>query len=307
MLVFYDSFQTIRHYMVDISIQKKRLERVIHRLPSLSTTAMKVIEVCDTPTVSPNDLNRIISLDPVLTGQVLKLINSAYYTLPHKITSLTRAIIMLGINTVKNLVIGSSVLGSIGGKSSFKAISSDDFWEHSLCVGVLAKLIAGEVGVSKVLHEEYFMAGLLHDLGKIPLNAQMTAEYEDILKLSEEDDTPIHKLESKLLGFNHYQVGAMIATIWKLHGSLMNSIRHHHHPENADPEHKTITQIIALSDLYAYKLGFGERRGDQAEEALSKSLLSDLQLTDNRISGLKEDILEEIEKAKVFLQLSKKG
>ena len=81
----------------------KLVQRYIDKMPSLSTTVTKVLEICNKPNTSPNDLNRVISLDPVLTGQVLKLINSAYYSLPNQITSLTRAIIMLGLNTVKNL------------------------------------------------------------------------------------------------------------------------------------------------------------------------------------------------------------
>jgi HD-like signal output (HDOD) protein len=81
----------------------KRIRVYIARMPSLSTTVTKVLETCNDPYASANDLSRVISLDPVLVGQVLRLINSAYYALPHAITSLPRAIIMLGLNTVKNL------------------------------------------------------------------------------------------------------------------------------------------------------------------------------------------------------------
>jgi HD-like signal output (HDOD) protein len=152
----------------------RQINKYILRMPSLSTTVGKVLEICNNPSTSPNDLNRVISLDPVLTGQVLRLINSAYYSLPNRITSLTRAIIMLGINTVKNLVLGTSIVGSVGGRESFKTLSMDHFWEHSLAVGVTAKTLAARKGIPITEREEFFVAGLLHDLGKIPLSVEFS-------------------------------------------------------------------------------------------------------------------------------------
>lgn len=121
----------------------RQLRDFIDRMPSLSTTVTKVMEVCNQPNTSPNDLNRVISLDPVLTGHVLKLINSAYYSLPNQVTTLTRAIIMLGLNTVKNLALSTAVLGTLG-KEKSECFSMDTFWTHSICTGVTAKAIAGE-------------------------------------------------------------------------------------------------------------------------------------------------------------------
>ena len=128
------------------ALEKENLLKVIgayiQKMPSLSTTVSKILEICRDPKTSPTDLNRVISIDPVLMGRVMRLINSAYYSLPNKITSLIRAITMLGINTVKNLALSTAVLASIGSKDNFAALDMDGFWRHSLCVGVTAKLIA---------------------------------------------------------------------------------------------------------------------------------------------------------------------
>ena len=137
-------------------------------MPSLSTTVGKVLEICSRPDTAPNDLNKVISLDPVLTGQVLKLINSAYYSLMNKVTSLTRAIIMLGLNTVKNLALSTAIIRCVGQAKKSKSLPIKDFWAHSISVGVMAKLLAAEQGIPLVEREEYFVAGLLHDLGKVP-------------------------------------------------------------------------------------------------------------------------------------------
>lgn len=114
----------------------------INKMPSLPTSVAKVMEISNDPNASPADLNRVISIDPVLMGRVMKLINSAYYGLNQRITSLVRAIIMLGINTVKNLALSTAILGNLGGKEHFQALNMDGFWRHSLCVGVTAKQIA---------------------------------------------------------------------------------------------------------------------------------------------------------------------
>jgi len=95
---------------IDKDKQRRDIEKFIKKMPSLSTTVGKVMEICSRTDASPNELNKVISLDPVLTGQVLKLINSAYYSLMNKVTSLTRAITMLGMNTVKNMALSTAII-----------------------------------------------------------------------------------------------------------------------------------------------------------------------------------------------------
>src|SRR5512136_2738351 len=150
------------------------IQGYISRMPSLPITVSKILQICNDPRTSPVDLNQVISLDPVLMGRVMKLINSAYYSLPNQITSLVRAIIMLGINTVKNLALSTAVLGNLGKKSNFQALNIDGFWRHSLCVGVAAKLVAAKRKRDAKQLEEYFVSGLLHDIGKIPLNNKLS-------------------------------------------------------------------------------------------------------------------------------------
>lgn len=101
--------------IIDKERQRRDIERFINKMPSLSTTVGKVLEICSRTDASPNELNKVISLDPVLTGQVLKLINSAYYSLVNKVTSLTRAITMLGMNTVKNMALSTAIIRSVAG------------------------------------------------------------------------------------------------------------------------------------------------------------------------------------------------
>jgi len=143
-----------------------KVRAYILRIAGLSTTAQKVLRICNEPNTCANDLNRVISLDPVLTGRVLQLINSAYYSLPSKVNSLTRAIILLGLNTVRNLVLSFAVFESFSKHDTFRAFSASDFWAHSLSVAAAAKLLSIQNGVPLQEREDYFVAGTQHFLGR---------------------------------------------------------------------------------------------------------------------------------------------
>jgi len=283
------------------------IQHYIAKMPSLSTTVTKVMEVCDRPDTSPNDLNRVISLDPVLTGQVLKLVNSAYYSLPNQVTSLTRAIIMLGLNTVKNLALSAAILQSVGSKASFQAFSMEDFWAHSITVGVTAKRLASEKRIPISEREEYFVAGLLHDIGKIPLNNRFPEEYTEALQLSKKDQVTLYKTESAVLGINHCIVGRMIAEKWKLNDRMTGSLLHHHHPEQAVGDSRPLIFTVALADTYSNMLEKGVEDAQFRDNPLMVSLVEATGIQWDTLYDLRQTVYDEVEKAKIFLQVTTKG
>ncbi|MGI6656391.1 MAG: HDOD domain-containing protein [Desulfobulbus sp.] len=282
--------------------QQKQLERiraVVDKLPSLSTAVAKVLEICSQPDPPANDLNRVISLDPVLTGQVLKLINSAYYSLANKVTSLTRAIIMLGLNTVKNLALSSTIVQTVNRSDRSKMLPIKNFWTHSIGVGVLAKLLAGECGLPAAEREEFFVAGLLHDLGKIPLGNT----YNEVIRQASATQSPLSSLENELLGIDHAVVGGEIAVRWKLNAAITAVMQHHHAPAEADPEYRRLVAIVALADFYVclFDIGYsGNRFPDATQLPL---LLEWCGLEWETLVRLQETVDEEITKAEIFLQI----
>lgn len=282
-----------------------RIQEYIDHMPSLSTTVTKVIEVCNQPTTSPNDLNRVISLDPVLTGQVLKLINSAYYSLPNQVTSLTRAIIMLGLNTVKNLALSTAILGTMG-KEKSTCLSMDEFWNHSLCVGVTAKVLAAMKKFPAAVHEEFFVAGLLHDLGKIPLTNCFADDYKKALELAWMQGCSLARAETMIFGFDHCFAGSLIAEKWQLTGSIADVIRGHHFSRMPKTNQEAVTGV-AFANLYAnlYEIGSA---GNMHQEAVDVSIVIDgAGVSWNTLSAQRKMIDEEIEKAQIFLQVAGGG
>ena len=279
-----------------------KLEKIrlfVDKMPSLSTTVSKVLEICSRPDTVPNDLNRVIALDPVLAGQVLKLINSAYYSLMNKVTSLTRAIIMLGLNTVKNLALSTAIIRSVSQAKKSRALPIRAFWAHSIAVGVMAKLLAAGRGLSLAECEEYFVAGLLHDLGKIPIGD----EYTEVLARVETAQEPLVTVEQQVLGLDHEEVGAMIATKWKLNAVLTDAICHHHAPELAAAAHRDLVATVALADFYVCLFDIGDAGNRYPDPSRLGSLLAQCQVAWDDLVDLAASVEAEIRKAEIFLQI----
>ncbi|MDH3359832.1 MAG: HDOD domain-containing protein [Desulfobulbaceae bacterium] len=285
----------------------KKLQNHIDKMPSLSTTVTKVLEVCNKPNTAPNDLNKVISLDPVLTGQVLKLINSAYYSLPNHITSLTRAIIMLGINTVKNLALSTAILGSFGRDDSSPILPMDQFWTHSISVGVTAKTLAARKGVPAANREEYFVGGLLHDLGKIPLSNCFPDEYSQVVELAALEQSPLRNAETVVLGFDHGVVGKLIAEKWKLNDNITQTLCFHHEPSEAAQENRPLAYMVALANVYANLYDFGSAGDPYPEGPATAFLLKALNISWKDMAAIRSTVSAEVEKAQIFLKVSQEA
>jgi HD-like signal output (HDOD) protein len=279
------------------------IQTYINKMPSLSTTVTKVMEVCNEPDVSANDLNQVISLDPVLAGNVLKLINSAFYSLPNHISSLTRAIIILGINTVKNLALSTAVLGNFK-QDAQKTLAMDRFWTHSLCVAVTARIIAEQYKIPANQREEFFLAGLLHDLGKIPIAHCFPEEYAQCISLCRERQIDIHDAEMMILGFNHQDCGDIIANKWQLSDTIISAMVCHHEPEKADKDHRLLISSVAIADVYANIFEIGSAGSYYVAEKQVISVLEQSALSWSELVQQYEIIQKSIEKASIFLQVS---
>ena len=280
----------------------KTLREYIKTMPSLPTSVTKILEICNNPQTSPADLNHVISLDPVLVGRVLKLINSAYYGLGQPVTNLARAIIMLGINTVKNLALSTAVMGSLSSKKNAQGLNMEGFWRHSLCVGVSAKLLAKKRGIDIKQTEEYFTAGLLHDIGKIPLNAVLLKEYMLTISIADRKRISLFKAEEDSLGLDHCAAGSLITASWRLEGAVGDTIVHHHDYENYSGNSKDVLYSVAAANWFSSisEIGFS---GDRYPNPLSPVIWDTLDISRDAFDGIIDSVHGEIEKAEVFLKI----
>lgn len=292
--------------MVAVMLEDKyliKINKFIQDMPPLSVSVSRILELSKNPKVDAKMLNDVISVDPVLTGKVLKLVNSAYYSMPNRVTSLVRAIVMLGINTIKNLVISTGVISAVNKRQNEdSALDMTSFWRHSVGVGVLAKLLALKQNIDPKFVEEYFVAGLLHDVGKLPLDFVIAEGYKDIIALSQKKNLPLYQLESRYLGVNHSELGERIVDLWKLPTSLRETIVFHHNIEEAQPQFKRLVSTVFIANNIFNTLCPGAGGDYTVAEDISKML---------KITGLTEEDLNEvtlnvdakIKKAEVFLNV----
>ena len=280
-----------------------RINRFIQSMPPLPVAITKILEVARDPNVDAKKLNDIITLDPVLTGKVMKLINSAYYSLPNRITSVVRAIVMLGINTVKNLVLSTAVISSINEEKNFTSLDMENFWRHSICVGAMAKQFALEQKINPKQSEEYFVAGLLHDIGKIPLNAVIPERYLEAIDAARTRQISLHNIESELFEINHSDVGYRISELWKLNKNLKNTIRYHHNLNALEKDEKKFAATVTLADIVANRASIGFS-GNCCPDPVEEEIFKITGLSPANVEKAEKDSEETIKKAEVFLKIS---
>jgi putative nucleotidyltransferase with HDIG domain len=283
-----------------------KVRAYILRIAGLSTTAVKVLRTCNEPNTCANDLNRVISLDPVLTGRVLQLINSAYYSLPSKVNSLTRAIILLGLNTVKNLVLSFAVFESFSKRDTFRVFSAEDFWTHSLSVAAAAKLLSIQRGLPLAEREDYFVAGLMHDIGKIPLNHLFPDEYRRADELALRSGRATWFGEQAVIGIDHCDVGDLIARKWQLSPALAAALACHHDPPGEAEAGMSLVGAVGFADILAHGMGAGIPGGSSLDEDERQRALAAWNLTSETLEALTAAVAVEIEKARVFLEIARR-
>ena len=211
---------------------------------------------------------------------------------------------MLGINTVKNLALSTAVLGTLGNKSDFQALNMDGFWRHSLGVGVTAKMIAKARKVDPRKLEDYFVAGLLHDIGKIPLNNRFPQEYVMAMSFSDRDRTSLDISEKLAISMDHGDVGRMIIESWKLDDNIMGVVGCHHRPEEFTGTDRELLYSVILANYFAndFEIGFSGNRYPQRPE---KEIVQELDFSMEMLEDMEDQVNQEIQKASIFLKLAK--
>jgi len=280
----------------------EKIEAFICDMPSLPVSVKKVLEISNNLNANPSDLNRVISLDPVLTGRLLHLINSAFYGLSSRVTSLIRAITMLGINTVKNLILSIAILSTLPKNKVVNGLDMEGYWRHCLCVGVTSKLFAAKQGVDPKFHQEYFTAGLLHDIGKLPLNAVMPEEYMGAIASADRAHKKLIDTENENFGITHCGTGNLITGAWKLESPVSDVILFHHNMDEYNGEYLHVIYNVVIADYFSIinNVGFAGNRNPKKPE---KDIWKIMGLNEDSFEEIKDVIFHEIEKAKIFLQL----
>lgn len=235
-------------------VSLEEIVRRVEELPALPKTAHKVIKLTEDPKTSITELSAAISNDQALTAKVLRMANSAYYGYARRIFTLSDAVIILGFGTVRNLVMAASVFNVMDKELPGYVLARGELWKQSIVCALMARKLAARCEFDNP--EKAFVAGLLHDIGKIILNTYMAQAFAAVLNKVETEKVPFMTAEEEVLGFNHAIVGAKVAEKWNLPDELVEAISLHHSPRDAHIL-PALTAIIHLTDVAGMTMGIG--------------------------------------------------
>ena len=239
-------------------------------LPSLPTVAVEVLELTKDQSVSLNEIARVVQNDQALAAKVLRTINSSYYGLSTPCPSIQRALGYLGLNTVRSLVLGFSLVDSFKGALDEEQFDVKAHWRRAVYGATSARLIAEHTRVTDP--DEAFIASMLQDIGTLAAVVALKEDYAKVVTDTDGDHFRLVSLERDEFGFDHAEAGAELATSWRLPDSLISSIRHHHDPETTPDEHRRIVQVVTCSAYAAEAL---REEPDEAHAGKFRALMKD--------------------------------
>lgn len=235
----------------------EELQRIImttRDLPAMPQVASKVLELSSDPNTSANQLQQVIADDQAMTARILKIANSAMYSCSRKIKTLTEAIVMLGFNSIRSLVVTSAARNLYNTKSLQTGLKERLLWEHSIGCAFACRLLVEPR--QPALTEEAFLAGLLHDIGKLVLNMRVPSAFDQVVQVVYNENKDFAPTERALLGFDHAHVGAMLVNKWKFSPILEHVILNHHNAAALSPE-EPLLLYLDLGNRLCHKLGIG--------------------------------------------------
>jgi putative nucleotidyltransferase with HDIG domain len=262
-------------------------------LPTIPVVATKVMQLIENEKATADELAKVVASDPAVAARVLKISNSSFYGCQRQIQTLSSAIVILGFNTLKSLVVAASV------KQVYKpfGLTEQMLWEHSFGAGLAARIIASNTRLAN--EEEAFLAGLFHDIGKIIMNSLDRDKFQIVMQRCYNDGIPFDEAEKNIYPFCHDEVGAYVIKKWNFPDSLFTSILQHHRLEFAADEEISIvnlTAVINLADQFCKKLGIGEHEAWEDLTPAFSTAADLLKLPEDRVNELFESFHEAFER-----------
>jgi len=227
----------------------KRVVAKIETLPSLPTLYTEIIDAIHTPNVSIHRIGQIVSKDLAMTAKILQLVNSAFFGFPRHISSPSPAVVMLGLNTVKSLVLSIQIFSKFDSKC-MPAGFLEQLWQHNIVIGENSKLISEHESQKKTVIDLAYMAGLLHDTGKLILAANFPDDYIKVLSLSRQEGRNLYDSEREIFDVTHSEVGAYLMDLWGLPLPIIEALAFHHNPcQSITQEFAPLTAVHAANAM----------------------------------------------------------
>lgn len=275
------------------------IEQAIETLPAIAPISER-LKLIKKMGESKDDLLATVRMDPVLTSKVLRLVNSAFYGLSEPVRSLEQALALLGAKTVQNLTLSTAVTGAMSFSYYGLRLTAETFWRHCLAVALGCQILADKKKVLAELDEFDFMAGLLHDIGKIVFIHAKPDLYKVVLTQSREWGVSLAFVEQAYFGCSHDMVGGLLARKWKFDPAVAQALALHHNPD-AMGSSKLLALLVLVNTL-CKRWALGDS-GNPVKEEKADDLARDLGVGDDLIQETRSQLEQEMKKAMTFLQV----
>ncbi len=264
----------------------QRIVDTTDHLPTLPDIIIKINALIDNPDSTAEDLNKVISSDLSLTSKMLKIVNSSFYGFSRNISSITHAVVILGFNTVRNIALSAFLFDNLTSKTL------RPLWEHSICVGALAKAIGSKVSPSQA--EEAFISGLLHDIGRVVF---FLHDNEAMMHLMQMDDDSFVVGETARFGVTQQEVGACLLDKWQLPDPLIEAALYSSHPLDAVTK---VPSLVNVANALSKELEVTDGGLNPDAKEVDPAVLKGLGLTPETLEAMMPFLVEAVGNANVF-------
>jgi putative nucleotidyltransferase with HDIG domain len=282
--------------------ETRRLVQRVVDLPTLPIVVPQVLRLVEDQRSSASDLARVIGSDQALATRILRLANSAFYGFRREIVTINHAVVLLGFDTVKSIVLAATVFETLSEGDVVSNFNRAQFWLHVGCAAAAARRVARALRVADP--EAAFVGGLLHDLGKVVLDRFFHRRYADAARMAAETPCLIREAETALFSVNHAEVGRWLAERWRFPAAIVEPVAFHHQPAAASPSQRALTTVVHLADILTRNAGIGSG-GDGLVPLPDADVMQRLKVGPAEMLQWSGELAQEREAVQAFLEVMK--
>jgi putative nucleotidyltransferase with HDIG domain len=237
-----------------IQLNIKKIIDSVDRLSPMPTSVTRVIKALEEPYIGATTISDLIGLDQALAANVLQMANSVVFGYSGNCANLNNAVVRLGFQRIKSLVLGAASFSTLNRSLVGYRLQQGQLWNHSVSTGTAAQWLSRTLRVENP--EEAYVAGLLHDIGKVLLDQYLIVDQNLILVQMQESKKGLWEAEESVFGVDHARIGAMMATKWNFPNNLIEAIQYHHSP-SLSYEQGQLASIINVANSFVVRFEVG--------------------------------------------------
>lgn len=282
----------------DPRAQVAEVLKKVTTLATLPQVTSRIITTVEDPKSTAQQLHKIVSHDPALVTRILKVVNSAFYGLPGQVASVERAIVILGLNGVKNIAVAASLGQLFRGASLCDGISPRDLWTHCIAVAVAARELARNMKLN--VADEAFLAGLIHDIGLLVSLQLYPEKLSEVCQRAQGENIDFIQIERQVIGLDHQQLGMGLAEQWKFPRACQLVAGYHHSPQTLADQARHLVAIVHVADTLCCKAKLGMHL-TAGHQVLNDARLSELRIEPGAVAQTADRLPQLVEEAAALL------